>query len=86
VKIELADDMNEFVNAAARSHAAKVQVVMDRVLQAGQGKTVDEVKAFLQGEVRSALGGDITDPELSSYAERLAAGQRVEVKPEQIGH
>jgi microcystin degradation protein MlrC len=82
VKLEFDDDaINAVANQAARAQTAKVQTVLDRVLQTGQGKTVDEVKALLQKEVRTTLGGEITDPELSSFAELLAAGQRVDVKP-----
>jgi hypothetical protein len=83
VRIEWNEDgLRELGNQVARDHAARVQAVLDKVLDTGAGNSVDEVKALLLREVRSTLGGDITDPELTTYAEALAAGQRIDVKPQ----
>jgi hypothetical protein len=57
-----------------------MQDVYDRVLRMGQGKPVEAVKAMLAQEWRNAVGGDITDPELSHDAALLAAGHRIEVR------
>src|SRR6266700_5119252 len=50
---------------AAQQAAKQMQAVMDRVLRAGRGRSVPEVKRVLRREWRSVLGGDITDPELT---------------------
>lgn len=60
----------------------KLQGVYDRVLAAGQGKTVDEVKALLAQEWRSAFGQEMTGPNLSKAANVLAEGRRIEVRLE----
>lgn len=78
------DGIRRMINHAAQTHASRVEAAYDKVRLAGQGKSVDEVKVLLQREVRLTLGGDITDPELTSRAEMLARGQRIEVKPEQV--
>lgn len=61
--------------------AKEMQAVLDRVLRAGKGKPVAEVKRLLRREWRSALGGDITDPDLTRWAKLLAAGQRIVPTP-----
>ncbi len=78
------DGIRRMANEVVQAQAGTLQAVYDRVLQAGQGKSVDEVKVLLQREVRLTLGGDITDPELTSCAEVLAQGRRIEVRPELI--
>jgi hypothetical protein len=60
--------------------AEELQGVYDRVHQADDGKTVDEVKEFLRAEVRATFGTEITDPELSACAGVLASGRRIEVR------
>ena len=75
------DSIKEMINEAEQAKADQVEAVFDKVRFAAQGKSLDEVKAHLQREVRLTLGGDITDPDLTSYAEVLARGQRIGVKP-----
>lgn len=74
------DGIARAVTAAAQLRVDELQIVCDRVLHAGQGKSVDEVKALLRNDVRTTLGTEITDPELSTYAEVLASGRRVEFR------
>jgi hypothetical protein len=83
VKLEFNDDArNELGREAARQGADRMQGVFDRVLELGEGKPVQEVKVILAREWRSAFGGDITDPELSRDAALLAAGHRIEARPD----
>jgi hypothetical protein len=79
------DSIKGMINEAEQAKADQVEAVFDKVRLAAQGKSLDEVKAHLQREVRLIPGGDITDPELTSYAEALARGQRIDVKPKQCG-
>jgi hypothetical protein len=68
------------LDAAAQAQADQLQAVYDRVLQAGKGKDLDRVKALLRNEIRATFGTEITDPELTSCAEVLASGRRIEVR------
>lgn len=46
-----------------------------------QGKPIDEVKRAIQDVwSRKTGGGSITDPELTQFAEQIAAGGRVTVR------
>lgn len=73
------DVLTRAVNDAMEVRAGELQGVYDRVLQAGTGKTTDEVKDMLRAEVRATFGTEITDPELSACAAVLASGRRIEV-------
>ena len=68
------------LGAAAQAQADKSQAVYDRVLQAGEGKSLDQVKALLRDDFRATFGTEITDPGLSACAEMLASGRRIEVR------
>jgi hypothetical protein len=68
------------IDAAAQLRVDELQAICDRVLYAGQGKSLDDVKALLRNDVRKTFGTEITDPDLSAYAEALASGRRVEVR------
>jgi hypothetical protein len=78
------DALAKVINNAVQVRADELQAVYDRVLQAGRGKSLEEVKQVLQAEVRSTFGTEITDPELSDCAEVLAAGRRIVVRPEDV--
>lgn len=72
--------LQEMVNQVARDHAARVQEVLDSILMAAPGKSLDEIRMLLSREMQETLGGNITDPELTEFAEALAAGQRINVR------
>lgn len=57
-----------------------IQQQLDAVLAAAQGKSATEVKPMLQDAFRK-VGGSISEPELSQYAEILARGQRIVIEP-----
>lgn len=73
--------LQEMANQVARDHAVRVQEVLDTILRTAPGKSLNEVKKLLSQEVHEKLGGNITDPELTAFAEALAAGQRIDVRP-----
>lgn len=62
------DALARGINNAMKVRAEELQGVYDRVREAVDGKTVDEVKEFLRAEVRATFGTEITDPELSACA------------------
>lgn len=50
-----------------------------------QGRPVEEVKPVLQARWAEATpGGSITDPELTQYAEAIAAGRSIEVRADEL--
>lgn len=82
MRIEWDDNaLKQIENEVGQQAAKEMQKVVDRVLRAGKGKPVAEVKRMLRREWRTALGGDITDPELTKWAELLAAGHRIVPTP-----
>ncbi|MHC1558190.1 hypothetical protein ACR9E3_04495 [Actinomycetospora sp. C-140] len=63
--------------------AERFQAVLDEVLATHAGRPVDEVKPVLQARWRAVNdGADLTDPELTQYAQALSDGQRVVVRAE----
>ncbi len=60
------------LDAAMQARADELQAVYDGVLQAGQGKSLDEVKEFLRNDIRTTFGTEITDPDFSESNRRRA--------------
>jgi hypothetical protein len=65
-----------------RPVAADLQDAMDAVADEYAGQDIDEVKPALTAAWTAATGGEgeLTDPELSQFAEQIASGGRVEVR------
>ncbi|HEY3944835.1 MAG TPA: hypothetical protein VGL78_06395 [Solirubrobacteraceae bacterium] len=77
---------DEVVGKVAREAVAgateRMQALLDHVLADGGGKDVAEVKAVLRSRWQSEFEKVPSDAFLNDCAERLAAGQRVVVQPE----
>jgi hypothetical protein len=58
---------------ASRAVQAQTQALFDRVRAATLGADVSTVKAALTDEWRRTYGTTLTDPELSAWAEAIAA-------------
>jgi len=66
------------MNDGLARYAASLQAALDGVHARMAGRPVDEVKHELQSAWRTATGdGDITDPQLTTFASAIAKGQRV---------
>jgi hypothetical protein len=76
---EIRRKADERIQELAQERAAEYQELYDRVLQSGQGKSVEEVKVLLAREWRQALMPEISDSELSEKARLLAEGNRIKV-------
>jgi hypothetical protein len=63
--------------------AREMQQTMDRLGRELKGQPLGTAKTRLQREWQR-MGGSITDPELTQYAEALVAGTRLEFKKEPI--
>ena len=70
----------QVVNDAAQYRMAQLQVVYDRVLEAGRGKSLEEVKELLRSDIRTTFGTEMVDPELTACSQELVSGRRIEVR------
>jgi len=72
--------MEKLAKEAVRDVAKEAQRVFDRLGSSYEGKPIAEIKPALRREWRRVLGGDITDPDLTEYAEHISAGTRIVFK------
>ncbi|MFC8339304.1 hypothetical protein ACFUJX_20150 [Streptomyces rubiginosohelvolus] len=72
--------VKKVVNEAAGKVEAKISTLLNGMSSEFAGRPVEEIKPVLQSRWRAAVGGSITDPELSEYAARIAAGETFDVK------
>lgn len=83
VKIEWADNWEDLVREAAADGineiAKSYQGMFDRLGRQYRGRPVAEIKPVLQREW-AAQGGSLTDPELTTYAEHISHGTRIEMR------
>ncbi len=55
------------------------QRLFERITTRYQGRPLEEIKRVLRTEWRRE-GGDITDPDLTEYAQAISEGRRIEVR------
>ncbi len=79
------DAIRDLAERAVTMRAQEMQTVLDAVRSTEQGKDIEVVKASLASRWRAAFERDLTDPHLSAWAEQLANGDAVIVKPELKG-
>lgn len=73
------------VNGTVQKLAADLTRMLAGMSTEFQGRPVDEIKPVLQSRWKSATGGgSITDPELTAYAEQIAAGHPITVKADKL--
>jgi hypothetical protein len=83
LRIEWDDDaLRRMTNDIVQEHASQLQALLDRVFRLARGRSVEWVKGRLAKEWRSEFDTEITDPELSEYAQTLGAGHRIKVQTE----
>ena len=75
--------VKETANKAVVEQGRKLQSELDSVLAQSSGKTAAEIKPLVQNAFRR-IGGSISDPELTQYAEVIAEGTRIVVQPERL--
>ncbi|MFD7855127.1 hypothetical protein ACFV6B_12700 [Streptomyces microflavus] len=68
------------VDEAGAKVGAKISAVLNGMSLEFAGRPVEEIKPVLQSRWRAAVGGSVTDPELSEYAAKIAAGETFDVK------
>ena len=72
--------LKKVVDEGMKETAKEVQRFLDSFARTHKGKPVEEIKRSLRQQWKSKLGGDITDPELTTYAEQIAAGGTIKVQ------
>lgn len=73
------NDLNKAVRGAMDDAASDYEKMLDRLRRQYQGRPVDHIKPALTREWKR-LGGSISDPELTTYAQHISDGTRVKVK------
>ncbi|WP_097865826.1 hypothetical protein [Streptomyces sp. rh34] len=73
-------NLNKVANEAAGKVGAKISAVLNGMSSEFEGRPVEEIKPVLQQRWAGVAGGSITDPELSEYAAKIAAGETFDVK------
>jgi hypothetical protein len=76
------DAIRDLANRAVTIRAQEMQALLDKVRTTEQDKDVDDVKVVLAIRWRETFERDLTDPHLTAWAEQLAKGGQVIVKPE----
>ena len=71
------------VNKGVRKVASTYQRLLDDLAVSQAGKPLEEVKAALLSGWRH-IGGELTDPELTRFAQLLGDGHRIELRTQQI--
>jgi hypothetical protein len=74
--------MKKLINDGVREVASRYQALLDELAISQVGRPLNEVKTALRSGWRK-IGGDLTDPELTQYAEHLKDGERIEVRARQ---
>lgn len=81
-KFDISRDLQRQIERAAQGSvknvAAEYQKMFDALLRTHSGKPVSVIKPVLRRNWKR-IGGDITDPELTRYAEHISKGTRVEM-------
>lgn len=72
--------IEKVANEAAGKVGAKISAVLNGMSSEFAGRPVEEIKPVLQSRWRTTVGGSVTDPELSEYAAKIAAGETFDVK------
>lgn len=72
-------EMNKLVKSTLGDLAADYQKMFDRLSAQHKGRPIAQVKSVLQREW-AKLGGKISDPELTGYAQAISDGTKIQIK------
>jgi hypothetical protein len=74
--------LKKVLQKAVQGKASELTRALNALTATHQGKPLDEVKRAVQATWtrHAGRGGSITDPELTKFAEEIAAGRRVQVR------
>jgi hypothetical protein len=72
-------EVERAVQGAIKDAAAEYQKMFDALLRTHSGRSVSEIKPVLRRNWQR-LGGDITDPELTQYAQHISNGTSIKTR------
>ena len=72
-------ELERAVRPALKDIASDYQKMFDSLLRRYKGRPVSEIKPVLRREW-SRVGGSISDPELTEYANRISEGIRIQMR------
>ena len=72
--------LREVVDSGMQEVTGSYQRLFDELRADYAGRSVDEIKTVLQARWRSIGGGEITDPELTEWAQQIADGTNVQFR------
>jgi biotin-(acetyl-CoA carboxylase) ligase len=83
----IAHTLRRVVEQGMRENVApEVQRALDDIYQTHKGEPVEQVKSALQQRWASiGQGWNLTDPNLTAYAQAISEGRRIEVRVEPSG-
>lgn len=73
-------NLAKLVRPGAQKIARDYEKMFDSLARRYKGQPVDEIKPALRREWRKVAGGDITDPELTKYAEHIRDGVKIKMR------
>jgi hypothetical protein len=76
------EELRRMTNDILQEEASQLQAALDRVHRLAEGKNLEQVKILLELEWRTKFAAEITDPDLTDYAQTLVEGHRIVVRPE----
>jgi hypothetical protein len=76
--------MNKAVNEGVGKMASDLSTMLNRMSSEFKGRPTDEIKPVLQRRWHRVTDGKITDPELTDYAEKIAAGDRFKINAQKL--
>lgn len=77
-------NLKKVANEGVQKLAGKLSTMLNSMSAEFTGRSVDEIKPVLQQRWRATAGGSITDPELTQYAEQIAAGGTFNIKADKL--
>lgn len=69
--------LQQVVRASVTNLVASYQQLFDELRVTHAGRPVGEIKPVLQARWQSIAGGEITDPELSEWAQHVSDGTNI---------
>lgn len=79
ISSNLGRELQRVVQPQVQAIADQYQQMLDRLGRQYAGQSVETIKPALQAEW-SRIGGSITDPELSTYAQHISDGVPIKVR------
>jgi len=77
-------DMRKAANQMVGNIARELSTMLNGMSREFKGRPVEEIKPVLQQRWKRVADGSITDPELTEYAEQIAAGGSFSITADEL--